>query len=121
MVIRSYRDLNVWQAAVELVTLVYEHSRKFPKHELFGLSGQIQRSAVSVPSNIAEGHARLSGREFHRYLSIALGSLAELETQLIIAENLGYLCAEAKHGLLEKSAEIGKMLRALQKRVKGSG
>lgn len=118
MSLKSYRDLKVWKAAVSLVTEVYRQSANFPKHEVFGLSSQIQRSAVSIPSNIAEGHARSSDKELHRFLSISLGSLAELETQLIIAEQLGYINAECLTTLLAKADEIGKMLKAFQKRVK---
>jgi four helix bundle protein len=120
MPVKSYRDLNVWKAAVELVICVYRRTEKFPKHEVFGLAGQIQRSAVSIPSNVAEGHARASDKEFHHFLSISLGSLAELETQLIIAEKLDYIKSESMNELLAKSDELGKMLKSLQKRVKGS-
>ena len=119
MSLKNYRDLKVWQAAVSLVTDVYRQSRDFPKHETFGLSSQIQRSAVSIPSNIAEGHARSSDKELHHFLSISLGSLAELETQLIIAEQLGYVSTDNLTKLLAKADEIGKMLKAFQKKVKG--
>lgn len=111
----GYRDLKVWQAAMQLATEVYRLSAKFPKHETYGLSIQIQRSAVSVPSNIAEGHGRNSNKEFHHFLGIASGSLSELETQLILAQQPGYLTYEITSPALQISGEIGKMLKGLQK------
>ena len=87
----GYRDLKVWQAAMRLTVEVYRLSEQFPKHETYGLTSQLQRSAVSLPSNIAEGHGRNSPKEFNHFLGIALGSLAELETQLILAQHLNYL------------------------------
>jgi four helix bundle protein len=88
---RSYKDLEVWQVAVELVKSIYEITEKFPWVERFELTQQIRRAAVSIPSNIAEGQFRNSSREFKPFLSIALGSAAELETQLIIANDINYL------------------------------
>ena len=88
---RGYHDLVVWQKAMELVTELYRATSDFPKHELYGLTGQIRRAAVSVPSNLAEGHGRTSRREFHQFISQARGSLVEVETQLEIARDLGYL------------------------------
>ena len=85
---KTHRDLKVWQNSLDLVTEIYKLTKAFPNSETFGLACQIQRSAVSVPSNIAEGAARNSNKEFSRFLSIALGSLAELETQLIISKNI---------------------------------
>ena len=115
MKVRSYKDLTVWQAAMDLVERVYALTRQFPKHEMYALTVQVQRSAVSVPSNIAEGHARRSTKEYERYVSIALGSLAELETQLLIAERLRYIRSEEIRQLLELADGIGKMLRGLGK------
>jgi len=103
---------------MELVTEVYRLTRDFPKSEVYGLSSQIQRAAVSVPSNIAEGHARVSDNEFQRFLLIALGSLAELETQLLISEKLGYSSPENIKDMLGRSDKIGKQLRKLQQTVK---
>ncbi len=94
---------------------VYRLSARFPKHETYGLASQIQRAAVSVPSNIAEGHGRNSNKEFHHFLGLALGSLAELETQIILAQRLGYLTEELIDPVLQVSDEIGKMLKGLQK------
>jgi four helix bundle protein len=118
MSIKSYQDLKVWQVAVDVVTDIYKEVQKFPHNEIFGLVSQIQRASVSIPSNIAEGHARGSNREFHRFLSIALGSTAELETQLIIAERLNYIEHGAAKVIMGKIDSLGKMIRALQKSVK---
>ena len=86
----DHKDLDVWQVAMETVTDIYKMTRDFPKEERYGLIDQIRRAAVSIPSNIAEGAARKSTREFGQFLSIALGSAAELETQLMISERLGF-------------------------------
>ncbi len=86
-----HSELEVWKRSIEFVTEIYRITTSFPKVELYGLTAQIRRAAVSVPSNIAEGATRGSDREFIHFLSIAMGSLSELETQLIIAKNLGYL------------------------------
>jgi four helix bundle protein len=117
MTIQSYRDLRVWQMGVDLVCQVYKVTATFPKSETYGLTSQIQRAAVSVPSNIAEGHARRSNREFNHFLSISLGSLAELETQLLIAGRLQYVDTAALDLLLSNVDEVGRMLRGLQKSV----
>ena len=111
----GYRDLKVWQAAMCLAEEVYRLSGRFPKHEIYGLASQLQRSAVSLPSNIAEGHGRNSRKEFNHFLGIALGSLAELETQLILAQHLNYLTEEEISKALQNADEIGKMLKGLQK------
>ena len=91
MAVKHYRELIVWQKSMDLVTQVYRLTRLFPREELYGLTNQIRRAAVSIPSNIAEGQARQSTAEFRNFLSIAQGSLAELETQILIAVNLNYL------------------------------
>jgi four helix bundle protein len=115
MSVTSYRDLKVWQQAMAVAKAVYELTSVFPKTEIYALSSQLQRAAVSIPSNIAEGHARQSPGDFARYLSIAMGSAAELETQLLLAQELGYTTPERVSKLLESSAEVGRMLRGLQK------
>jgi four helix bundle protein len=115
MTVSSYSDLQVWQKAMVLVKQVYQDSSRFPKDELYALTNQIRRAAVSIPSNIAEGHARDSTKEFLHHLSIALGSLAELETQLILSKDLQYLPEERLSALLQQTNEIGKMIRGLQK------
>jgi four helix bundle protein len=88
---RKHHDLRVWQEAIDLVEAIYDLTKRFPKTEIYGLISQMRRSAVSVPSNIAEGAARLSDREFIQFLGVARGSLSELETQITIAERLGYV------------------------------
>jgi four helix bundle protein len=88
---RSYRDLIAWQKAMKLVAEIYGATRRFPREECYGLTNQLRRAAVSVPSNIAEGQARFSQKEFHHFLSQARGSLVEIETQLLIAKDLEYL------------------------------
>ncbi len=89
--IQSYRDLKVWQRSMALAKELYRLTQAFPREELYGLTCQVRRAAVSVPSNIAEGHARKSTREYLNHISIALGSLAEMETQIVLAAELGYL------------------------------
>ncbi|MBI4368093.1 MAG: four helix bundle protein [Candidatus Omnitrophica bacterium] len=115
MSIKNYKDLGVWQKAMDLVADCYEASKKFPNREAFGLVTQIQRSAVSVPANVAEGHARQHTKEFLQHLSIACGSLAELETHLEIAARLCYLDDHSLRQLLGKTSEIGKMLNGLRR------
>jgi four helix bundle protein len=88
---RKHHDLRVWQEAIDVVEAIYDLTKRFPKTEIYGLISQMRRSAVSVPSNIAEGAARLSDREFIQFLGVARGSLSELETQITIAERLGYV------------------------------
>ena len=118
MEVHGYRDLRVWQIGIDVVGQVYEVTRRFPKSEVFGLTSQIQRAAVSVPSNVAEGHARGGTREFLHFITISLGSLAELETQLIIAHRLEYVDNETLGRVLLMCNDLGKMLRALQKSLK---
>jgi four helix bundle protein len=110
---RSYKDLVVWQKAMDLVTSTYRATARFPKDELFGLTSQARRAAVSIPSNIAEGQGRLSEKEFRHFLGNARGSLMELETQLQVAENLGYLQKEEVAGLLQSCGEVGRLLNGL--------
>lgn len=111
--VRHYRDLLVWQKAIACVELIYKATRDWPSEERFGLTSQIRRAAISVPSNIAEGCARRSTAEFLRFLSIARGSLAEVETQLLIAHRLTYLRQDALASCLEASDEISRMLAGL--------
>ena len=113
--VSSYNDLQVWQRSMAFVKQVYEATKTFPKDELYALTNQLRRAAVSIPSNIAEGHARDSTKEFLHHLSFALGSLAEVETQLILAQDLQYLPKESLLSLIQESTEIGRMLRGLQK------
>ncbi len=113
--IRSYQDLKAWQKAMDLVTGIYQVSHKFPREEIFALTSQLRRAAVSVPSNIAEGQGRSSSsrKEFLYFLGNAKGSLSEVETQILIARNLGYLDGENLYDLLNRSAEVGRILNGL--------
>jgi four helix bundle protein len=111
----GYRELKVWQIAMWLAEESYRLTANFPKREVYGLASQMQRSAVSVPSNIAEGHGRNSKKEFYHFLGIALGSLAELETQIMLAQRLNYVSETDSVAVLKNSDELGKMLKGLQK------
>ena len=111
----NYKDLVVWQKSILLVTDIYKLTKFFPKEEAYGLVSQMHRAAISIPSNIAEGHDRNSDKEFSNFLCIARGSLAELETQVIISEKLGYINQEQKTQILNKCYEIGKMINGLLK------
>ena len=111
--IRSYRDLVVWQKSVELVTAVYTATSDFPRQEVFGLTSQLRRCAVSAPSNIAEGQGRATKGEFIQFLSHARGSLFELETQLCIARKLGYLSPESSLILEKQAEEVARILNGL--------
>ena len=115
---KNFRDLKVWQLGMQLVESVYRLSQQFPRHETYGLASQIQRAAVSIPANIAEGHAMGSTKDFLRYLAIAQGSLAELETHLILAERLKYGGPEQIASLLHRCGEEARMLRSLRKSVR---
>lgn len=112
---KTYKDLEVWQKSIVFVTDIYNQTNNFPKEEMYGLVSQLRRSAVSVPSNIAEGSARQSNKEYIQFLYIALGSLVELDTQLIIAENIKFISNETLSDLQIKMEEIGKMLNGLIK------
>lgn len=111
--VRSYQDLVACQKAMDLVTEIYHISHKFPREELFALTSQLRRAAISVPSNIAEGQGRSSRKEFLYFLGNAKGSLSEVETQILIARNLGYIGEEALNVLLNLSAEVGRILNGL--------
>jgi four helix bundle protein len=114
MSVQSYKDLEVWQKSVSLVTAIYELTKAFPRDELYTLVSQIRRAAISIPSNIAEGRGKRSTRDFIRFLSIAYGSAAELETQLIISSNLNYISVEQLNPLSEEINRICRMLNGLQ-------
>ena len=113
-VIRSYRDLIVWQKAMDFAVQVYESTNEIPREEQFGLTTQIRRAAVSIASNIAEGRGRRSTREFLRFLAIAYGSVAEVETQLILAQRLRYMQADEVKNLLTLAAEICRLINGLR-------
>jgi len=114
---KSYRDLDVWREAMDLVVECYRMSGTFPKSEVYGLTGQLQRAAVSIPANIAEGQGRQHDREFLQRLSIAYGSLAEVETHVQIARRLGYVDTRREDRMLERAARIGRMLNGLRKSI----
>jgi four helix bundle protein len=111
--VRSYRELKVWQKGIELVKMVYALTRSFPKSETYGLAAQMQRAAVSIPSNIAEGQGRQHTNEFRQFLYVALGSAAELDTQMVVAVQLGYVTAENVQPIFDLLLEIRKMTYAL--------
>lgn len=110
---QSYRDLIAWQKAMEFVMEVYAATKLFPRDEMYGLASQLRRAAVLIPTNIAEGQARYSPSEFHFFLSRARGSLVEVETQLMIAQNLLYTTPEHGRSLLDKAGELGRVLNGL--------
>ena len=116
--VESYRDLRVWQKAMDLAVIIFSLALKFPKDQIYVMSAQMQRAANSVPSNIAEGHARDSTKEYLHFVSISLGSIAELETQLILCERLKFLSTEQARHALDLADEIGKMLRGVQRGLK---
>jgi four helix bundle protein len=110
----AYSDLLVWKRAMDLIVEIYRLCQRIPAVERYGLISQMQRAAVSIPSNIAEGQARKSNGAFQNHLSIAAGSLAELETQLILTHRLGFCPEESCQDLLSKTDEIGRMLTGLK-------
>lgn len=115
--INSYRDLLVWQRSMSLVTEVYKITQSFPSSELYALTSQIRRSAVSIPSNIAEGYGRNSTADYKRFLQIAVGSLFELQTQIEIAFNLNYVSKDIFDEIFEKAKELDRMLLSLIKKI----
>ncbi len=112
--VNSFRDLRVWRAGMELVELVYQLTRSFPPQEAYGLTGQMRRAAVSIPSNIAEGHAREHTEEYLYHLSVAQASRAELQTQLEIAGRLRYIAPDAVAKTLDQSATLSRQLYSLR-------
>ena len=114
----SYRDLLVWQRGMQLVGKVYELTGKFPNNELYGIINQMQRAAISIPANIAEGHARSSTKEFLHHISITRGSLAELETFLTLAVQLKYCQQKETDEILKICDEVSRMLSGLRNRLK---
>jgi len=115
---RDFRSLTVWQVGMELAASAYQLTQCLPKHELYGLSSQIQRSATSISANIAEGHARGSTRDFMRYLAIAQGSVAELQTHLLLTERLHYCPLTEVEPLLSRCVHEARMIRNLRKHLK---
>jgi four helix bundle protein len=109
----SYQDLRVWQNAMDVVECVYGETRSFPREELYGLTSQMRRAAVSIPSNIAEGKGRSTDRDRSLFFGHARGSLLELETQILIAQRLKYLTPQRAEALTKRSTELGRMLNSL--------
>jgi four helix bundle protein len=116
---KNYRDLDVWREAMDFVVECYRVTRTFPKNEVYGLTSQLQRAAVSIPANIAEGQGRQHDKEFLQHLAIAYGSLAEVETHIQIARRLEYVDGEKENQMLERAARIGRMLNGLRKSIEG--
>lgn len=111
--VKCYQDLEAWKKSVGLVEAVYRITENFPGKEAFGLTNQVRRAVVSIPSNIAEGSGRDHSKEFLQFLAVSRGSLREVETQLIIAEKLGYLSKSDLRGLLDKTDEISRIISGL--------
>ena len=116
--LKSYQDLEVWRKSIKLATMVYQFSAQFPPEEKFGLTSQIRRAVVSVAANVAEGSERHGTGEFIQFLGIASGSLAETETVLILAQELGMAAPERTKPLLAQSAEVGRMLNGLKRSLR---
>ena len=115
--IKTYRDLNIWNTGIEMVKDIYKLTEKFPKHEMYGLVSQMRRSAISIPSNVAEGFRRHHNKEYRQFLYVSLGSCAELETQLTIAKELEHLPEKEEIRLLEKLDHICRMISNLLKKL----
>lgn len=113
--VESYRDLTVWKKAMDLAEMIFSLTSQFPREQIYGLSAQMQRAANSIASNIAEGHARDSTKEYLYHLSVSQGSIAEVETQLILSGRLKFLSEAELTKALSLSNEIGKMIRAIQR------
>lgn len=114
--IQSFQDLKIWQLGVEIVLDVYKAIQNFPREELYGLTSQIRRAAVSIPANIAEGFRRYHPKEHQQYLRVAFGSLAELETELFIAKKFGYFHTDSMDNAKSKIDSLGRMLTAVLKK-----
>jgi four helix bundle protein len=113
MKVKNYQELIVWQKSMDLVEEVYKSSRDFPREEIYGLTSQIRRASVSIPSNIAEGRGRRTTSDFLRHLSIAYGSLREVETQILIGRRLKYITQASLEGVLNLAGEVGRLLNGL--------
>ena len=111
----TFKDLTVWQEAMNLVEMIYLQTKSFPKEEMYGITSQIRRAAVSIPANVAEGNGRKSRKEYLHFLSIANGSVAELETHLIIADRLNFMSKDAASQLMAQLQSVRRLLAALRK------
>lgn len=116
--IASFKDLKIWQLGMDIVADVYDLTRKFPREEIYGLTNQIRRAAVSIPANIAEGFRRYSSKEHRHFLSIVMGSAAEVETELMIAKRLRFAHETEADDLLKKLDSLGRMLTVVMKRFR---
>lgn len=113
--IKSYRDLNIWKLGIEIVEEIYKITNNFPQTEVYALTSQMRRAAISISSNIAEGFSRNHNKEYKQFLYVALGSCAELETQIEIASKLGYVSSNIKEYLLQKTNSLSRMVMSLIK------
>ena len=120
MSIKTHKDLDAWKISVELVTEIYQLTGNYPKDEIFGLTNQMCRASISIPSNIAEGAARNSQKEFIQFLYIALGSQQELDTQLLISRNLNFITEDSYNQITDKVQTVGKLLNGLIKYLKSN-
>ena len=112
----NFQKLEVWQVSMDLTTEIYQSTSKFPQNEVYGLTSQMRRSSISIPSNIAEGSGRRTNKEFVHFLSIANGSSYELQSQIRVSENIGYISEKTMDGLLEKLNSVQKMIYTLIKK-----
>ena len=119
--LKNYKELNVWQKSYKLCLHIYKVTKRFPKDEMYGLTSQIRRSAVSIPSNIAEGYGRKTTLEYVRFLYIAYGSACELETQTMISVDLGYVGKEMLQKIREEIGDVERMLKAMIKSLSHYG
>lgn len=117
---KTFRDLLIWQKAMALVTTCYSTTNNFPKEEIFGLTSQIRRCSISIPSNISEGFGRNTNKDYYRFLTIALGSLFEFQTQIEIAYNLNYISEEIFNQLYEDSRELERMMSSFMNKIKAT-
>jgi four helix bundle protein len=116
--IKSYHDLDVWTKGRELVKLIYKLTKSFPRDELYGLTSQLRRAVISIPSNIAEGHSRHSTKDYVNFVSVAIGSLAEVDTQTILAQDLEYVTAKDCEAVNTSIQSLQRMLHALRQSLK---
>jgi four helix bundle protein len=111
--VKDYRDLIVWQKAMDLVEAIYQTTKSFPREEIYGLTSQLRRAAVSIPSNIAEGNGRNSTRDYIHFIGMAYGSLKEAETQILIAERLHYIDSDHNSRLVQMTTEVARLISGL--------
>jgi four helix bundle protein len=117
---KTFRDLIIWQKSMILVTNTYQITKNFPKEEIYGLTSQIRRCSISIPSNIAEGYGRKSNKEFARFLNISISSLFEYQTQIEIAKNINYLSEEEFNQLFENTRELEAMMASFIRKINAS-